>query len=612
MNARQVVLGAVVFAIVASLMALPWLICLRGPFAAIQPERVEAQSGVFRYDGKTFEQWQTTWAKELKTDQRLEALRAMTAFGTHGFGKEATEVVIEIVREHCKELGSEQGVDDQDPIFKEARTALIRIGPASSLPLLECLKDSARNLGPLARIFMEVELHPSAVPILVKLVQGDNPDWSTLALQTLGNTLQKKTVPIEIESTLLDSVKKGKYAKKFIDVLQRAMTVDRTRRPAVLIARTLGPTAQPLSETLLEVVQKRLVGSPSSAPVQDMCVTIEALGRVQGDPNRALPVLAGFVGNRTERREVRSSAVKAVAEFGPVVPPGILLEVLDDVIGCEALEALVKIQASPVHVVPRLLQALNREVDGPARPGNDAAPSLTPIAVVSARPNLKFIRCSLDYFGQIGPQAPDAVPVLVQVFNKVSEVRPQVVAVLEKIGPSARFEAQRLSAELRGSFPGAQDSGVVKQVSFDWSPSQGSGGRGQESGARNQESGVIRVGGQESAQPIRVVLPHAKPLTTNVPRQPVPKPAEPVVSRPELPAGQSNATMPTQPASLPTVPAFSPPYLTSTPPSYAPLAPPPPGSFSPSSRTEPLRPGEPGFPGPVDVSPPQFSPPPPL
>ena len=52
-----------------------------------------------RYDGKTFEEWKETLATELSTDTRVEAIKAMAAFGARGYGKEAAEVIVELMRE---------------------------------------------------------------------------------------------------------------------------------------------------------------------------------------------------------------------------------------------------------------------------------------------------------------------------------------------------------------------------------------------------------------------------------------------------------------------------------------------------------------------------------
>jgi hypothetical protein len=53
-----------------------------------------------RYEGKTFDQWRTAWQTELSTAKRIEAIKALAAFGASGYGQEATEAVLEIARHY--------------------------------------------------------------------------------------------------------------------------------------------------------------------------------------------------------------------------------------------------------------------------------------------------------------------------------------------------------------------------------------------------------------------------------------------------------------------------------------------------------------------------------
>lgn len=53
-----------------------------------------------RYDGKTFDEWRTAWRTELSTEKRLEAVKALAAFGGSGFGQEAAETVLEIAKQY--------------------------------------------------------------------------------------------------------------------------------------------------------------------------------------------------------------------------------------------------------------------------------------------------------------------------------------------------------------------------------------------------------------------------------------------------------------------------------------------------------------------------------
>lgn len=53
-----------------------------------------------RYDGKTFDQWRSVWQTELSTEKRIEAIKALAAFGRAGYGKEATETILDVAGEY--------------------------------------------------------------------------------------------------------------------------------------------------------------------------------------------------------------------------------------------------------------------------------------------------------------------------------------------------------------------------------------------------------------------------------------------------------------------------------------------------------------------------------
>ncbi len=56
--------------------------------------------GNLRYDGKSFEQWRDEFRLELNPKRRTEALKAFAAFGAHGYGKEAAQTIVEVMRQY--------------------------------------------------------------------------------------------------------------------------------------------------------------------------------------------------------------------------------------------------------------------------------------------------------------------------------------------------------------------------------------------------------------------------------------------------------------------------------------------------------------------------------
>jgi hypothetical protein len=53
-----------------------------------------------RYEGKTFDEWRDAWQTELSTQKRLEAVKALTAFGANGYGPEAAEAILAIAKNY--------------------------------------------------------------------------------------------------------------------------------------------------------------------------------------------------------------------------------------------------------------------------------------------------------------------------------------------------------------------------------------------------------------------------------------------------------------------------------------------------------------------------------
>jgi beta-lactamase regulating signal transducer with metallopeptidase domain len=55
------------------------------------------------YDGKDFDYWRRTWRTELKIERRTEAIRALAAFGASGYGREAAEAILDVVKAYYRE-----------------------------------------------------------------------------------------------------------------------------------------------------------------------------------------------------------------------------------------------------------------------------------------------------------------------------------------------------------------------------------------------------------------------------------------------------------------------------------------------------------------------------
>lgn len=57
------------------------------------------ESATLFYDDIPFDGWRHFWKTELKTENRIECIKALAAFGRAGKGKEAVEAILEVVKE---------------------------------------------------------------------------------------------------------------------------------------------------------------------------------------------------------------------------------------------------------------------------------------------------------------------------------------------------------------------------------------------------------------------------------------------------------------------------------------------------------------------------------
>lgn len=89
-----------------------------------------------RYDGKSFDQWQAELQTELKTERRIEAIRALEAFGRAGLAEEAAAAI-----KNALDQEAEQG-----QLSNSGYRALANLGPSGVAPLLDGLKSDRASI----------------------------------------------------------------------------------------------------------------------------------------------------------------------------------------------------------------------------------------------------------------------------------------------------------------------------------------------------------------------------------------------------------------------------------------------------------------------------------
>ena len=233
MKVRQVLLAMVIVGIVGGLIALPW-IYVHSRSASPGPTRTMPQPlrpGAFATTARPSTSGKHRGRRNSKPTGKSRSSGRCPPSASTGLAKEAAGVVIDMVREHCRELGADRLLDEQDSDLQRGphrpgahRTA--QFARAAGMPEghgQERVRNQFARVIAQRRTCIRWRCRCSS-----NWLQGDNADWSTLALQTLANGLQKKTPSGEIETAVLDAVKKGKHARKFLDTLQRVLAADKS------------------------------------------------------------------------------------------------------------------------------------------------------------------------------------------------------------------------------------------------------------------------------------------------------------------------------------------------------------------------------------------------
>ncbi len=160
--------------------------------AAVSPAPQKVPLKSLRYDGKSFEEWRREWTTELKPERRAEAVTAFAAFGANGYGEEAAEAILEVMRQ--LEISSDDAFFNE-PAFNEgkltgnklikhsAMAAFLPHGRDFRIPAQDAVKVLSKELrtggrnGRLFAVFalgiMSYKAH-DAIPALREAFQSDD------------------------------------------------------------------------------------------------------------------------------------------------------------------------------------------------------------------------------------------------------------------------------------------------------------------------------------------------------------------------------------------------------------------------------------------------------
>jgi beta-lactamase regulating signal transducer with metallopeptidase domain len=159
-----------------------------------------AERDALRYDGKGFAQWAYELKTELKVEYKVEAITALTEFGRRGYGREATEAILDVMQYY-----SVLTIDDSAPgrLKKAALDAFDRNLTISGdrIPPIDPRK---------------------SVPVLAKELKSENENrrlFAATALERLG-PLAKDAVDALLQS--FDTEKNDNIARKEAEALFEA------------------------------------------------------------------------------------------------------------------------------------------------------------------------------------------------------------------------------------------------------------------------------------------------------------------------------------------------------------------------------------------------------
>lgn len=146
------------------------------------PEKHQPPREALRYAGKSFDEWRTALLTELSPAVRAEGIKAITAFGKNGYGKEAVAAIMEVMRGYDVE-----DLTDDQKVIDAATLGIAKIGEDALPLLLQELKKGKPN----SRLFAAHCLPyfgskaQAAIPDLAKALKDSNAFVRRQALSAL-------------------------------------------------------------------------------------------------------------------------------------------------------------------------------------------------------------------------------------------------------------------------------------------------------------------------------------------------------------------------------------------------------------------------------------------
>jgi hypothetical protein len=451
---------------------------------AVKSSKKEIKKEDFRYDGKPFSYWQSYWKTELKAERRIDTLWAMAGFGSRGYAAEATEVVLEMLKEFSPERisYSPMPTTPDEKIVNAIHEAIVKIGPEAAVILVRHLDhDGVRTLAGNVYVKPRLEwpgparqLSASSVPLLIDKIQVKQKETREAAAWILSYSLSESAW-IAFQEAMADE-KKAK-------AIATALATFNDSVSAVRILSALGPKARPALSLLLQ----ESLGDEDCDPHGTVASARATLAEIKPTPAELLP---GLTQALIADPRMQVNAAKKLAEIGKPGRSAIpaLLKAANAPVSyggnsyggndcsearlaqIDALEKLGAEKKDVLAAIQRLLtstecgsfrqQALKRFLRLDENPANIVAvltkvlerePSVNRLVSV-LEAEMAFDHEAMRALGKQGSGARPAVPVLLKTYESRYDdtTHTLVIETLGKIGPDAKAALPLLNQVLQG------------------------------------------------------------------------------------------------------------------------------------------------------------------